>query len=165
VDVDLRGREWLLRDAATVEEDWSVTHANYLRTLPLFDPDGFFPLLAETVRAVPDEKFRQAMSALIVGEIYEAVGRVRNARGLPSPGFGHYIVRLGYWLVGQAHRRTWSTATRAVAESLLLPDLPDGYAALCEGDFSVEAVERFWRGVAHWASAHGLAVESAAHMI
>jgi kanamycin nucleotidyltransferase len=165
VEVNLRGRDRLLCDGATVEGEWSVTHANYLRLMPLFDPDGFFARLAETVQAVPEEKFRDAMNELIVGEIYEAVGKVRNARALPTPGFGHYFVKLGYFLVGLAHRRTWSTATRAVAESLLLPDLPDGYAALCEGDFSVEAVERFWRGVAHWASARGLAVESAGHMI
>jgi kanamycin nucleotidyltransferase len=171
VELNLRGRSTIQRDAAAVDEMWPITHGNYLRVLPLHDPGHFFPALAETVQQTPASRFDAAMTALIVGEIYEAVGKVRGWRARdeePAPGFGYYLVRLGYQLIGLANRHLYSTATRARAESLLLPDRPDGYDDLvqsCEGRALFETADAFWRGVARLASARGLPIEAPGHLV
>ncbi len=171
VEVNLRGRSAILRETGDVGEQWAVSHGNYLRVLPLHDPSGFFQVLADTVRGTPASKFDDAMSALIVGEIYEAVGKVRNWRAggeEPVPGFGYYLVRLGYQLIGLANRHLYSTATRARAESLLLVDRPDGYDALCQqcdGRALYETADAFWRGVARWAIDRRLSVDASSHLV
>jgi kanamycin nucleotidyltransferase len=171
VEVNVLGRDRILRAAATVDDWWSISHGNYLRVLPLHDPHGFLPTLAEIVRATPEATIDEAMSKLIVGELYEAIGKLRNARARgeePAPGFGYYVVRLGYSLIGLANRHFYSTATRARAESLRLPDRPEGYDDLCracEGVALFDTADAFWNGVAKWAKARGLVVEAPAHLV
>jgi len=170
-EVNLRGRSAILREAGDVGVWWSVSHGNYLRVLPLHDPSGFFPVLAETVRSTPASKFDNAISTLIGGEIYGAVAKIRNwcARGEePVPGFGYYLVRLGYQFIGLANRHLYSTATRARAESLSLADRPDGYDDLCQrcdGRALYDTADAFWRGVARWATDRGLSVEAPSHLV
>ncbi|HEY5936540.1 MAG TPA: kanamycin nucleotidyltransferase C-terminal domain-containing protein [Kofleriaceae bacterium] len=177
VEVNVRGREYLARDAATVTETWSITHRNYLDVMPLHDPIGVFAELAAIVHGVPQPPFDRAIERLIVGELWEAIGKLRNARArgeLPPPGFLYYVLRLGYSMIGLANRHLYSTATRAWSESLALPDRVAGYDALCRlastgdlGDASrvFDACEGFWAGVAAWAAARGLSIESPAHLI
>lgn len=177
IEVDVRGREYLAREAGGVSEAWSITHGNYLDVMPLHDPAGVFAELEAIVRGVPAPLFDRAIERLIVGELWEAIGKLRNARTrneAPPPGFVFYLLKIGYWLIGLANRRTYSTATRAWAEALALPDRMAGYDALCRLAASGEVDDRvrvfetcdaFWAGVAAWAVARGLAIESPTHVV
>jgi kanamycin nucleotidyltransferase len=177
VEVDVRGREYLVRDAATVTEGWSITHAMYVDVMPVHDPDGVFAELAAIVRDIPQSAFDHAIGRLITGELWEAIGKLRNARtrGLPPPvGFVHYVLKLAYWLIGLANRRIYSAATRAWSDALALPDRMAGYDGLCRlassGDLRdpahvFDACDSFWAGVAAWAVARGLTIESATHLV
>lgn len=177
VEVDLHGREYLVRDAANVTETWSITHGCYLDVMPLHDPGGVFAELAAIVRGIPRPVFDRAIERLIVGELWEAIGKLRNARARdqsPPPGFLYYILKIGYWMIGLANRRTYSAATNAWSEALALPDRMAGYDTLCRvasaGDVSdgarvFDACEGFWTGVAAWATARGLGIESPTHVV
>lgn len=177
VEVDVRGRDYLMRDAATVTEIWSITHATYLDVMPLHDPDGTFAELAAIVRGTPQAVFDRAIERLIVGELWEAIGKLRNARTRNEPpplGFLYYLLKIGYWMIGLANRRTYSAATRAWSEALALPDRMAGYEALCEvaraGDVDdaarvFDVADSFWAGVAAWAVTRGLRIESPAHLV
>ena len=166
-----------MRDAANVTETWSITHGCYLDVMPLHDPGGVFAELAATVRGIPRPVFDRAIERLIVGELWEAIGKLRNARARdqsPPLGFLYYILKIGYWMIGLANRRTYSAATNAWSEALALPDRMAGYDTLCRvasaGDVSdgarvFDVCEGFWTGVAAWATARGLGIESPTHVV
>jgi hypothetical protein len=102
---------------------------------------------------------------------------MRNARSSgasPPPGFLHYIVKLGYCMIGLANRQTYSTATAAAKESLDMVDRPAGYDALCRmtmdndlanNEKAFDACDTFWRGAAEWAAARGIRLDSSKHLI
>ncbi len=177
IEVDVRGREYLARDAATVTESWSITHAAYLDVMPLYDPTGIFAELAAIVRGLPRAVFDRAIERLIVGELWEAIAKLRNARTRNEPppiGFLYYILKIGYWLIGLAHRRTYPSATTAWSDALALPDRIPGYDALAalasagavhDPSRVFDTCERFWAGVAEWGVARGLVIESPAHAV
>lgn len=177
IEVDVRGRDLLSRDAATVSEDWSITQGSYLDVMPLHDPGGVFAELAAIVRGIPAAELDLALERIIVGDLWEMIGKLRNARsrGQPPPaGFLTYILELGYWMIGIANRRTYPSAARAWSDALALPDRMAGYEELCRlastgdtGDAArvFEACDAFWDGVAAWAVARGLRIEAPAHLV
>jgi kanamycin nucleotidyltransferase len=173
VEVDVRGRDLLVRDAASVDENWSITHACYVHVMPMHDPDGVFGELSATVRGVPQATFDRAIENLIIGELWEVIGKLRNARGAgesPPLGYLQYALKIGYWMIGLGNRHIYPSAKRAWCDALALPDRMAGYDEVCSlasgGVGNVfDACERFWAGVATWASARGLAIEAPAHLI
>jgi kanamycin nucleotidyltransferase len=142
-----------------------------LRVLPLYDPGGFFERLKVTVSTQPDEAFRTAMAALIVGEIYEVVGKVRNCQtsGRTSS-LALYTVELasyGAWLAGLANRHLYLSSSTMLTEVLALRGLPAGYQSLCQmvmrGELQdhkliYQVVDDFWRGVIDWCASNEIRV-------
>jgi kanamycin nucleotidyltransferase len=177
VEVNVRGRDYLAREAANVSDSWSVTHASYLGVLPLHDPGGVFPELAAIVRGIPQPAFDRAIERLIVGELWEAIGKLRNARARNQPappGFLYYILRIGYSIIGLANRHTYPAATTAWSDALALPDRMAGYDALARmasageiGDAArvFEMCEELWAGIATWAVARRLDIEAPMHRV
>ncbi|NUM44154.1 MAG: nucleotidyltransferase [Anaerolineales bacterium] len=173
-EVDVRSLDTIQHEAADLDEDWAMTHGSFAHVLPLYDPEGIFPTLAERVFAHADTEFEALIHAVIVGEIYELVGKIRNlsavyAETLP-PSLPLYIVslaRYSVWLVGLANRRLYTTTSVMFAESLTFSDYPTEYAELCEVVMSgrlseperlYEVVEKFWAGVKRWATVRGLEI-------
>lgn len=167
-EVDFSSEDVILREAATVDEDWPLTHGAFLTVLPLFDPECFFEHLRDVVTGQPEEKFRAAIEETLVGEIYELVGKLRNARAAGNdvyvPELAVSIARDGAYVLGLAHRYTYSTGSQVFAEALALPGRPAGFDALCRLVMSgnlvdpegvAAAVEAFWFGLAAWADLHG----------
>jgi kanamycin nucleotidyltransferase len=177
VEVDVRSREALLGAAGRVSADWAITHANYVYTLPLDDPTGLFPVLAQAVRTAPKASFDRAIADLCVGPLYGATAKLRNARAQgdpPPPGFVFYIAKLGYWMLGLINRHPYSTAARALAESLTLPNRIPGYDELCrmtltgdivDGEKVFDACENFWQGAATWVAERQLVDDTPTHVV
>jgi kanamycin nucleotidyltransferase len=158
--------------AAEIDGDWPLTHGAFCNVLALHDPTGFFPRLRDVVLSQPDERFTETIRDVIVGEIYEAVGKLRNAR---HTGHTAYLPRLaidlamyGAFLIGLANRRLYTTGATVLEESLTLDAQPAGYRALCElamtGNLSqpnpiFHVCEAFWAGVEQWARERGVCIE------
>lgn len=173
-EVDVRSLDTIQKEASELDGGWAMTHGSFAHVLPLYDPEGLFPALAARVFAHADAEFEQIIHAVIVGEIYEIVGKIRNLSvAYPAqfpPSLPLYIVSLaqyGAWLVGLANRRLYTTTSVMFAESLACADYPTGYEQLCEGVMSgrlseperlYEVVENYWEGVERWAQKRGLEI-------
>ncbi len=171
-EVDVRSQDTITHEAAELDGDWAMTHGSFVHVLPLYDPQNLFPALAEQVFAHTDAEFDAVMCEVIIGEIYEIIGKVRNLAitypdQLPPmlPFYVISLVRYAAWLIGLANRRLYTTTSVMLAESLTLPNQPVGYAELCVNVMSGELsepeklyglVNRFWEGVEEWAQVRNL---------
>jgi kanamycin nucleotidyltransferase len=173
-EVDFLSENVVLSKAAEIDERWSLTHSVFCNVHALYDPHNFFARLCEVVTSQPQERFTAVIHALIVDEIYEAIGKLRNAQYqgnmayLPEVSFS--LAKYGAFLVGLANRYHYSTGSGVQAESLTLPGRPAGYDELCEmvmkGELNdpvriVEACEAFWAGVEQWAEMRGIRIDVA----
>jgi kanamycin nucleotidyltransferase len=118
-----------------------------------------------------DEDFRTLIAALLVGDLYEDVGKIRNGLALQrteiiAP-FTVDAARYGACLVGLHNRRVYNSGATLFSESLELPGRPDGYDALARLVMSGElndaalvggAVNAFWSGVEAWAAAQNISL-------
>jgi kanamycin nucleotidyltransferase len=170
-EVDVQSADVLLKWAAELDETWSLTHGSCVNILPFYDPGNFFGQLKELVFDHSDEEFESVIKDMIVGELYEFLGKIRNtvASGNTSSltiQAGN-IAKYGAFMIGLANRSLYSSSSNLLPESLALPDRPNGYDALCElvmrgelNDFPrvVQAADRFWDGVESWAKARGLKI-------
>jgi kanamycin nucleotidyltransferase len=170
-EVNFLGYDVALSQAAELEGDWPLTHGAYLNILPLHDPEHFFERVRTAALAQPDDAFKARMAEVIVGEIYEVVGKLRNARHsghiayLPQAALS--LARWGAFLIGLAHRHCYTSGPRLLEESLTLGGRPPGYDALCQLVLSgnlrdpahvADLCEAFWSGVESWAAEHDLTI-------
>jgi kanamycin nucleotidyltransferase len=168
-EVNVRSQDVALREAAELDVDWPITHGAFTHVLPLRDPEAFFPRLRDAALAHSDDEFRQVMCDVIVGEVYERVGKARNARAEGNaaclPALALDLAKMGACLIGLAQRHVYATSARMFSESLALPGAPAGYAELCRlvmsGELAdaarnVDVIEAFWAGVEQWAQERSL---------
>jgi len=171
-EVDVYSEDVLLRWAAQVDGDWALTHRVCTDVWALFDPTGFFPRLRDVTLSQPAPVFEQVLHDVIVGELYELIGKIRNVRAAQYEACLAYLAvefaEYGAFLVGLANRYLYTTSTRMFEESLVLPDRPAGYDGLCHmvmvGELAdpaqiVEACETFWSGVERWAEEREIQIE------
>ena len=172
-EVDVYSQDTLLDYAAELDVGWSLTHSAGLHVLPVYDPQGFFPRLRQAILAHSDEEFRHAVAEMMVGEIYELVGKIRNAAWQRNhealPFFAVELARDSACLVGLANHHLYTSAARMFAESLSLAQPPAGYQALCQmvmaGQLAdpqriLAAVDALWAGMEAWADSLGLPIET-----
>jgi kanamycin nucleotidyltransferase len=172
-EVDVRSPDTLLAEAGELEGMWSLTHQAAVSVLPLEDPQGIFTQMAQAALDHTDEEYAQALSDLIVGEIYELVGKVRNALAQDkTASLALFTAELGRYaagMVGLAARRLYPSASEMLADSLTLPDQPYGYAELCQLLISGKLddprqigaiVDTFWEGTLAWARQRELRIET-----
>ena len=168
-EVDVYSADVLLRWAAEVEGDWPITHGAAVGEQALYDPTDFFTRLRTAALDHPAEVFERAIKEVLVGVIYELVGKLRNAAAANNlavlPYFTVELARAGACLVGLANRHLYTTTARMWEESLALPDPPPGYAALVRLVMSgrldepariLPLVDAFWAGAERWAEGRGL---------
>lgn len=171
-EVDFISRDRLLAQAAEVDGEWPLTHGAYVHTRPLHDPHRIFPQLREIVLGQRAEKFAAALRMLVVGDIYELVGKVRNAREAGHSGglaiLATHLALCGAYLIGLANRTPYTSGTKILRESLSLPGRPAGYDHLCrlvmdgtlaDPDQVAAACDAFWAGVERWAATRGIAID------
>lgn len=171
-EVNVYSEDVIVRWASEVDVDWPLTHGAYTEVLVVHDPTDFFSRLRDAVLQQPEQTFRQIIHGVIVGELYERIGKIRNARASKStsslPYFVVELAKFGACLIGLANRHLYTSASYFFEESLALPGRPDGYDALCRivmaGDLSdltqiAEASDGFWSGVERWSQEQGIQLE------
>lgn len=172
-EVDIYSAEVILTTASTVEGSWPLTHGPFFFPLSLYDPKGFFPKLREAAESPTKDDFRHAIQEVLVGEMYEFVGKLRNVN-LNGPHtylpylamqFAHY----GAMLVGLHNKQLYSTGSMVLPEALDLPSRPEGFdviagmvmsGQLAEPSKIVSACETFWNGLVDWAAEHNYVINS-----
>jgi kanamycin nucleotidyltransferase len=172
-EVDLYGKQTLREQAARVDGRWPLTHSAFQTVLPLYDPEHFFAEISTIAQASPEPLFREAIENLLVDDVFECMGKIRNVQALGIPtAFPALVLKLGQavaMIVGLANRLCYTTGTRVISEAVALPDLPDGFYELGQviltGDLSDgprlgTACERLWHGLNIWAEDHGYQIIS-----
>ncbi|AJY73445.1 ANT(4')-I family aminoglycoside nucleotidyltransferase [Paenibacillus beijingensis] len=172
-EVDIYSSDILLKQAAIVEGRWPLTHGPYFFTRSLYDPDQFFPALKKAAESPTRSDFSRAISEVLVGEMYEFAGKLRNVN-LNGPHsylpylameFAHY----GAMLIGLHNRKLYSTGAMVLPEALELPHRPAGFDTVAELVMSgqltepariVSACEQFWNGLVDWAAEHDYVIHS-----
>jgi kanamycin nucleotidyltransferase len=176
-EVDLHSEEDLLRKAQLVDGRWPLTHGAFRHILPLYDPEGVFSRVCEATHAPSDEAYRAAIEDVLVGDLYEHLGKIRNdvARG--------WTGMLAFWVmdmvkditfaIALSQRHCFTSGTRMLEEALDLPDQPAGFAPLArlvmtcrlhDTPAVLAACEALWSGIAAWAAAHGFSIVSASRI-
>jgi kanamycin nucleotidyltransferase len=166
-EVDLYGKQTLRERAARVDGQWPLTHSAFQTILPLDDPDHFFAEIRTIAQASPEALFREAIEHLLVDNVFECIGKIRNAQALgTSTALSPLVLKLGRvvaMMAGLANRQCYTTETRVISEAVALPDLPDGFRELGQviltGDFRDRqqlgaACERLWHGLNLWMQDH-----------
>lgn len=173
VEVDLETRAGLLEEAAAVDDDWPIRAGAFVDVLPVYDPTGFFAELRRAALAVTPEATRAAIAQYVVDEVYETMGKLRNAwlGGAPArhpsyvPLAAHDLAWQTAKLLGLAHRHYFYSRSTTLTDSLALKPLPDGYSALValvtDGDLQDKArlyaaCERLWCGLEAWLGSLGV---------
>lgn len=166
--MDLYGKQTLRERAACVDGQWPLTHSAFQTVLPLDDPEHFFAEIHTIVQASPEPLFREAIENLLVDDVFEYIGKIRNAQTLEIPtALSTLVLKLAQavaMMVGLANRQCYTTGTRVISEAVALPDLPDGFRELSQviltgdlrdGQQLGAACERLWQGINVWAQGHG----------
>jgi kanamycin nucleotidyltransferase len=167
-EVDLYGKQTLLERAARVDGRWPLTHSALQSVLPLYDPEQFFAEIRTVAQSASEMLFRETIKELLVEEVYEGIGKIRNAQAEGSPArLPPLVLKLVQdvaMVVGLANRNCYTTGTRVISEAIALPDLPDGFGELGhviltgdlrDGQQLAAACERLWQGINIWAQDHG----------
>jgi kanamycin nucleotidyltransferase len=163
-EVNVQSAEVLTAWAAELDEFWPLTHGSCVNILPLYDPERFFESLREDVFDHADEEFDELIQGVIVGELYEFLGKIRNAAASGKteylPALTVEMAQYGAYLIGLANRKLYTSAATLFSESLALTDQPSGYENLCQMVASgrlessaeiVRAADQFWESVEAWA--------------
>ncbi len=172
VEVNFVSADEILRDAATVDAEWAITHGVYFDLKSLCGSPDFFTKVSNALHSPSQEVFAPALRELIIGSIYENMGKLRNSRLAGNKGYlpllACTIVEQGAFAIGLAHKKCYSTHACLFQESLAFANRPDGYEALCQlvmagnlsdGDTIAAAIEMFWVGLVVWAERNGFHLE------
>lgn len=168
-DVNFRGRDVVQARASEFPVDWALTKGQYAYALPIYDPQDLFSVLRTLVFAHNSDDANARIHELIVGEIYELIGKYRNmhvARDYSYlPACAIKLVEYGAWALGLAHLKLYTTNARMFHESLQLPNRPSGYDTLCqcvmrgvlhEPLVLMDICEKFWWGLVAWTEGRGI---------
>lgn len=167
-EINVMARSAVEAFARSVEEDWAVTHGQFVHARVLWSAEGHEGLV-ERLRALAaqpsDEAVDRALAEAVVGNLYELVGKLRNLRGrMPLSVLAAMVAREVACMVGLAERHVFESASSMLKEAARLP-APDGSAQLFEmvqgGDLTdlgavTAAIERVWSGIEEWAASLGL---------
>jgi kanamycin nucleotidyltransferase len=177
-EVDVYSEDVVLEWASELDVDWSVTHGACVHVWVLHDPTGFFSRLRDAALLHPDQAFEEVIRDVIVGEIYERIGKARNARAEKNDACMPYLAvelaKCGACLIGLDHRHLYAASSRMFQESLELSGRPEGYDTLCRmvmaGDLAdpariADAADAFWSGVERWARERGIQIEHELEML
>jgi len=164
-EVELLGADVARRKAAELDEAWPVTHAKYANPRALRGEPAWFAELKQLVFDHSQAQFHEMIREIIVAELYEGLGKVRNsmltARYDELPRVAMRIATMAQLLVGLAHRHIFTASGLAALESMQLAPRPSGHDELCamvmRGELAdpkrtSDVVESYWKSVVAWAS-------------
>ena len=164
-EVEVFGADVVRNRAAELDEAWPVTHAKYANPRILRGGPALFAELKRLVFDHSEADFHEVIRSIIVGEMFEGLGKVRNS--MSSGGHDQLprvlmrIATMAQLLVGLAHRHIFTSSGLAAVESMQLAPRPSGHDELCtmamrgeldNPDHTSEVIERYWIGVVEWAA-------------
>jgi kanamycin nucleotidyltransferase len=165
-EVNFYGPDVIRARAVQLTERWSLRQGSLYHIQPIYGDLAFFDELKRLVMSPPKQAFDDEIAWLIVGEIYENVGKMRNARErryeYAIPPLAYAVAQHGALMLGMAHRHLYTTGAKMLEESLALASRPHGYDELCQmvmggrlhETIAVAAtVDRFWQGLGPWTEA------------
>lgn len=168
-EVDVYSQDVFLAAAAELDEFWPITHGAYTRVVSLHGPEDIFRHAERVVFDHSDEDFNSLMREVLIGDLYEVIGKARNALALSRPfslaGEVVDAARYSACLLGLAHRKLFTSAPNALNEALRLPERPEGFDSFArlalDGDLRdnravMEALDGLWAGMENWARKRGL---------
>jgi kanamycin nucleotidyltransferase len=171
-EVNILSPEVVRQAAQEVEERWALEAGAFVHCRPLFGNLAFFAELKTLALSPAKETCDELIRAMVVGELYEWMGKLRNGVARGETGFAPALVCdfVSYvaLIAALLHRRLYSTGSTLLAESLALPDLPDGYNAACRmvmaGELNDHArtaatLEALWAGLGPWLMGHDIDLE------
>jgi kanamycin nucleotidyltransferase len=158
------GPDVVRRHATRVKPCWALAQGEFYHVRPLWGDVTFFQELKEGVMSPGKDEFSRVICEMIVGELYEWVGKLRNARaanvwaGLPALAcaFTEHVALM----LGLAHKHIFTSGSTLLQEAQALPNRPAGFdelsAMVLAGDLAdaeqvTAAMERAWQGVIVWA--------------
>ncbi len=134
-EINFLSKNVLLAKAADVDERWSLTHGAFCNILAFHDPHNFFATLRDVVLSQPQERFTAAIRGCIIYELYEMIGKLRNAHYSHNtaycPVIALHMITCGAYIIGLTNHYLFTTASHLLTESLTLPNRPSGYDELC----------------------------------
>jgi len=153
----------ICRRATQLDIAWPVTHAEFASVRRLHGKAGFFRELRRMVFDHPQKDFRDQVGEIIVRDLFEDVGKVRNATQAGSiAGLAARFCRVAEsaaLLMGLARQQLYTSVSSFIAESLKLKARPDGHDDLCRAALNgslgdshhlSELVERYWASLLRW---------------
>lgn len=168
-EVNIQSPDCYETDLLDVDEAWAIWKGSFLDMTPIYGDDRFFDERRKLVHAPADGEFNNAIAGMIVGELYEWMGKLRNARHVGDdtilPQLAFKFVEHCALMLGLAHRHCYTTGSSMVKESLQLPNRPDGYDGLCalvqsgrlaDEDEVAAQTERLWVGMEAWTEEMGI---------
>ncbi len=130
-EVNVCSADVLLETASTVDGEWPLTHGPFFSPLCLYDSQGFFPKLKEAAESPTKEDFRHAINEVLVGEMYEFIGKLRNVHLNGPQTYLPYLAmqfaQYGAMLVGLHNRKFFSTGSLVLPEALEMPGRAVGF--------------------------------------
>jgi kanamycin nucleotidyltransferase len=167
-EVNVLSPDVLMRMAGKLDVDWSLTHGAFVNVLRIYDPYCIFEKLRIPVYDHNKDEILRALKEIIVVEILELIGKIKNLRkSVDQSGIGlmvYELIERASFLLSMDAQRLYSLKILMLQESLEITKRPDGYDNLCrmviEGNLSnpdriFAAADRFWQGVESWAEARG----------
>jgi kanamycin nucleotidyltransferase len=162
-EVNLYTAAALRRRAAVIEADWALTHGKFVYAIALFEREAsFVEALRRAALALPPGAVRQMIADTLVCDLYELVGKARNAVSLRRGGeMARHLVHLAEGaanLSALAAGHAFRSGSTYLEEAAALTG-PDGYRELIDlvragrmGDPAIllAAVERYWKGLGAW---------------
>ena len=168
-EVNLYSPEIFLAQAAELDSDWSITHGGYAHVLPLLGDDRWFTRARERVFDHPEEEIRPVLEEAIIGDLYEIIGKLRNARATGNthsvPTYAFYAAHFSVCIAGLWNRHLYTSTSVLYDEALQLPDRPAGFDAflqrilqgnLTDAQAIFEEADALWLGFEEWANTHRL---------
>ena len=168
-EVDVYSPDVFLARAGKLDALWSITQGAFVHVLPLYDPQRLFDRAAHIVFNHPSEDYNNLIREVLIGDLYEVIGKARNAlaQGSTANLAAEAILAARYaaCVVGLANRRLYSTGSLIFPESIGLPDRPTGFNDLLDlvmrGDLSDirqvgQAIDALWEGEEVWAAGIGI---------
>lgn len=173
-EVNIFGPDVARARARQVEDNWALAQGRFARCRPLYGDLAFFEDLKQAA-LLPDKTLVDALvAAMAVGELYEWIGKLRNARARGEMAemapLACNFVKHTALLLGLVHRHLYRTGMTILAESLTLSDRPAGYDDLCrlvmagdlrDPDGVAAALEATWAGLGPWLARHGVDTSTA----
>ncbi len=163
-EVNVRDEVSLRQEASQVDGSWAQTHGAFVHVSPLQDPENYFSELRELVLSHPPELFRNVIEEVLIGDIYEIIGKVRNAHASEHhhalPVLAVELAQRTAYALGLEHRHLYRTSSFVLDEAVKLPNPPEGFHTLAQmvmtGDLQhtstiVSVCNTLWSGLVHWA--------------